>query len=94
MVRGQDEKKKRRARPCVEPLDDRDHEGERLARAGRALGEHVAAAQSLGDRGTLDGERALDALPGEQLARPRDQQRRTGPRRQSLPARARTAGGG
>ena len=33
----------------VEALDDRDRERERLARAGRALGEDVAAAQRLGD---------------------------------------------
>ena len=39
-------------------LDDRDRERERLAGAGRALGEDVAAAQRLGDRDALDRERA------------------------------------
>ena len=46
----------------VEALDDRDREGKRLAGAGRALREDVAAAERLRDDGGLDGERGADAL--------------------------------
>ncbi len=45
----------------VDALDDRDRERERLARAGRALREDVAAAQRLGDDERLDLERRVDA---------------------------------
>ena len=52
----------------VEALDDRDRERERLARAGRALREDVAAAKRLRDDERLDLERRVDAARCEQLA--------------------------
>src|SRR5919199_764153 len=56
-----------RARPAAarcDPLDDRDREGERLAGAGRRLGEDVAAGEDVGDDEPLDGERLGDVAPG------------------------------
>ena len=70
----------------VEPLDDRDREGERLAGAGRALREDVAAAERLGDRGGLDGERRRDALLVEDGARRHPRRRARGNRLQAQAA--------
>ena len=49
----------RRGRLLVgrEPLDERQPEGERLARAGRRLAEDVAAGERVGDDEGLDAER-------------------------------------
>ena len=58
LARGHEHERLDAGRVRVEPLDDRDREGEGLAGAGRALREDVAAAERLGDRGGLDGERA------------------------------------
>ena len=51
-----------------QPGDDRQGEGERLARTGTALTEHVTAAQGVGQGGCLDRERREQALAGERLA--------------------------
>ena len=48
-----------------EPVDDRQAEGERLARAGRRLDEHVAPMQHVGYDETLDWEGLGDAPAGE-----------------------------
>ena len=45
--------------------EQRQAEGQRLARAGGGLAEHVAAGEGVGQRGGLDGERAADAAPLE-----------------------------
>ena len=45
--------------------EQRQAEGERLARAGGGLAEHVAAGEGVGQSGGLDGERAVDAAPLE-----------------------------
>ncbi len=59
--RGEDER--RRARVLgVDPVDQRHHEGEGLARAGRRLGQHVAAGENVADHLGLDGERGVEAL--------------------------------
>ena len=46
----------------VQPGEQRQPEGERLARAGLRAAEHVTAAERVGQRGGLDGERLGDAL--------------------------------
>ena len=46
-------------------LDDREREGEGLARSGGRLREHVLARERCGDRPRLDGERGVDAARGE-----------------------------
>ena len=51
----------------VRPLDERDAEGERLARAGRRLGEDVAAGERVRQDERLDAERLDDAAGGERL---------------------------
>src|SRR5205085_10609912 len=43
-----------------DPLDERDPEGERLARAGRRLGDDISPGHRVADDGTLDGERGGD----------------------------------
>jgi hypothetical protein len=66
---GRDEDERLRlARGRVELLDDRDRKGERLARAGGALREHVAAAKQLRDHLALNRERRLDPLRREHVA--------------------------
>ena len=45
--------------------EQRQAEGEGLARAGGGLAEHVAAGEGVGQGGGLDGERAVDAAPLE-----------------------------
>ena len=45
--------------------DDREAEGERLARAGRRLAGDVAPGEGVGERRGLDGERRVDAAGGE-----------------------------
>jgi hypothetical protein len=52
----------------LDAVGDRDHEGERLARSGRGLGEHVTAGEHVGDDEVLDGERLLEAALGEGAA--------------------------
>jgi hypothetical protein len=45
--------------------EQRQAEGERLARAGGGLAEHVTPCEGVGQGGGLDGERAVDAAPLE-----------------------------
>ena len=45
--------------------DERDGERQRLAAAGAAAAEHVAAGERVGEGGGLDGERRGDAVGGE-----------------------------
>src|SRR4029077_8278939 len=52
----------------AEEVDDGDREGERLARPGRGLREHVAAGEHVGDDEALDGERLFDAACGKRTA--------------------------
>ena len=55
-------------RPGAVGVDDVGHrhaEGERLARAGGRLDEHVVAVEHVGDDHRLDGERRLDAALGQ-----------------------------
>jgi len=49
------------------PLDERNAEGERLARAGRCLGEDVAAVERVRQDEGLDAERLGDAAGRERL---------------------------
>ena len=61
-----DEDERRRARPgCLETLHDRDREAERLARARRGLGEHVAACECFGKNPRLDREGLVEVALGE-----------------------------
>jgi hypothetical protein len=63
----------------LELLDDRDAEGERLARPGLCLAADVAAGEAVGDRHGLDGEGGGDAALGERVADVgRDAERREG----------------
>ena len=55
------------AAAVLEALDDRDHEGERLAGARGGLGEHVAAGEHVTDDEALDREGLGDAALGESL---------------------------
>ena len=55
-----------------EPVDDRQAEGERLARAGRRLDEHVAAGKHVGDDEALDGEGLGDAAAASASTTGRD----------------------
>ena len=48
-----------------EPMQDRQAEGKRLARAGAGAAEHVVPGQGVGDHRGLDGSRLGDALLGE-----------------------------
>ena len=50
--------------------DHREAEGQRLAGAGPAASEHVAAGEGVGDRGGLDRERLGDAVAGQSLDEP------------------------
>ena len=49
----------------AEAGEQRQAEGQRLARAGGGLAEHVAAGEGVGQRGGLDGERVADVAPLE-----------------------------
>ena len=49
-------------------VDDRNHEGERLARPSRGFGEHVTPGQHVSDDEALDGERLSDASGIESAA--------------------------
>src|SRR5205085_4597557 len=62
---GRDEDQRRRPLPheWIEPLHDRDREGERLARTGLRSGERVSPGRRILDRHRLDGER-LDYAAG------------------------------
>ena len=53
------------ARVGEEAGDERDGERQRLAAAGAAAAEHVAAGERVGEGGGLDGERRGDAVGGE-----------------------------
>ena len=57
---------------CVvgEAGDGREAEGQRLAGAGPAASEHVAAGEAVGDRGGLDRERLGDAVASQSLDEP------------------------
>ena len=57
---------------CVvgEAGDGREAEGQRLAGAGPAASEHVAAGEAVGDRGGLDREGLGDAVAGQSLDEP------------------------
>ncbi len=44
----------------ADALGERDPEGERLARAGGRLDEHVAPGEDVGEDQSLDGERLVD----------------------------------
>jgi hypothetical protein len=57
--RGQDQAR-RAAVAGLDQLDHRQAEGERLARSGRGLDEHVAAVEHVADDELLDGERRGD----------------------------------
>jgi hypothetical protein len=48
-----------------EPVEQRDRERERLARAGRRLRQHVAAGEDVGDHEPLNRERPGDSMSGE-----------------------------
>ena len=58
--RGEDQRR-RAAVVGLDALDQRDAEGERLARAGRRLDEHVVAVEDILDDELLDGERRGDS---------------------------------
>ena len=57
--RGEDQRGGARCRVRVEAVQQRDHERERLAGAGRALGEHVAAFEDVGKHHRLNRQGAL-----------------------------------
>ena len=63
--RHEDERRRRVAR--LRPLDDRNRERERLARARRRLREDVAAFERVSEDERLDLERTGDVLRGERL---------------------------
>jgi len=68
LARGDEDERERLLRGGIDEVGDRDRERERLARAGRALGENVTAAQRLGNDEALDLERGVDTARGEQVA--------------------------
>ena len=51
----------------LDPLDQRDAEGERLARAGRRLDEQVMAGERVAHDQLLDGERLGDVAARERV---------------------------
>ena len=59
----------------LDPLDERDSEGERLARAGGGFREHVASIEDVADHVALDRERLSDALFRERTERRRSKRR-------------------
>ena len=61
LARGGEDERRRAARVGRDAVDQRGAEGERLAGAGRRLGEHVAAGQHVGDDELLDGEGGVHA---------------------------------
>ena len=61
LARGGEDERRRPLRVGRDAVDQRHAEGERLAGAGRRLGEHVAAGEHVGDDELLDGERGVDA---------------------------------
>ena len=56
----------------VDPLDERDSERERLARAGGRFGEHVAAGENVADHVALDRERLGDPAAERALTTARE----------------------
>ena len=64
--RGQDQRLRARA-VGLEPVDHRDAEGERLARSGRGLDQHVVAGEHVADDQALDGEGIADAARFERV---------------------------
>jgi hypothetical protein len=64
---GRHEDERRRAAAPRDALDDRQREGERLARAGGRLGQDVMPVHDVADDERLDGERGGDALLGQGL---------------------------
>ena len=61
LARGGEHERRRAARVGREAVDQRYAEGERLAGAGRRLGEHVAAGEHVGDDELLDREGVVHA---------------------------------
>ncbi len=49
----------------LDALSERHPEGERLARAGGRLDEHVAPGEDVGEHQSLDGKRLVDAAARE-----------------------------
>src|SRR6185312_5496472 len=54
--------------PGLQPLRERDAEGERLARAGRGLDENVPTVEHVLEDEALDGERGRDPTAGQGAA--------------------------
>ena len=65
LARRREDERRRAPLRVGEPVDNRQAEGERLARAGRRLDEHVAPMQHVGYDEALDGEGLGDAPAGE-----------------------------
>ena len=68
---GDEDEGGRTLRVGLESLDDRDSEGERLARTGRRLREDVAPGQQIREHERLDRERCVDIALRERLSRAR-----------------------
>ncbi len=51
--------------PGIDPVDQRDAEGERLARSGRGLDQQVVTGERVADHQLLDGERLGDVTLSE-----------------------------
>ena len=63
LTRRHEDQRRRVAGPrLLEPLQHRQPERERLARAGLRLAAHVVAGERVFDGGLLDGEGVVDAL--------------------------------
>src|SRR5438874_2444288 len=67
LARRDEDECRRRLLAGGKPLDDRQPEGERLARSGRRLAEDVAAGDGVGDDEGLDTERCGDAASVERV---------------------------
>ncbi len=62
LTRGSQDERRRLAVRALDQLDERHGEGERLARAGRRLDEHVAPIEDVRHDLRLDWERLRDAF--------------------------------
>jgi hypothetical protein len=62
---GNEHEHARRPVPGLDALDDREREGEGLARAGRGLGEHVEPGESVREDELLDVEGLVDGAGGQ-----------------------------